>query len=82
MCEVMQPTPTDTICEAAAGSGGFLCNAYQYVLDRFAKGLDADERSLREGLVGGMAQGRPYVRDEPLSARDRQRVRGGDPYGP
>ncbi len=51
MCEVMQPTPADTICDPAAGTGGFLCNAYQYVLDRFEKDLDADEkRTLREGL--------------------------------
>jgi type I restriction enzyme M protein len=55
MCVVMQATPSDTICDLAAGTGGFLCNAYQYVLDRFEKDLDADEkRALREGLVEGM----------------------------
>ena len=55
MCQVMQPTPSDTICDPAAGTGGFLCNAYQYVLDRFEKNLDADEkRALREDLVEGM----------------------------
>lgn len=55
MCEVMQPEPSDAICDPAAGTGGFLCNAYQYVLDRFEKDLDADEkRALREGLVEGM----------------------------
>jgi type I restriction enzyme M protein len=55
MCDVMQPTPLDAICDPAAGTGGFLCNAYQYVLDRFEKDLDADEkRALREGLVEGM----------------------------
>jgi type I restriction enzyme M protein len=55
MCEVMQPTPLDSICDPAAGTGGFLCNAYQYVLDRFEKDLDADEkRALREDLVEGM----------------------------
>jgi type I restriction enzyme M protein len=55
MCEVMQPTPADTICDPAAGTGGFLCSAYQYVLDRFEKDLDADEkRALRESLVEGM----------------------------
>jgi type I restriction enzyme M protein len=55
MCEVMQPTPSDSICDPAAGTGGFLCNAYQYVLDRFEKDLDADEkRALREDLVEGM----------------------------
>ena len=28
ICEVMQPTPADQICDPAAGTGGFLCNAY------------------------------------------------------
>jgi len=55
MCEVMQPTPADRICDPAAGTGGFICNAYQYVLDRFEKDLDADEnRTLQEELVEGM----------------------------
>lgn len=55
MCEVIQPTPTDHICDPAAGTGGFLCNAYQYVLDRHGRDLDADEkRSLQEELVEGM----------------------------
>ena len=55
MCEVMQPTPEDRICDPACGTGGFLCNAYAYVLDRFEKVLDRDEkRALREDLVEGM----------------------------
>jgi type I restriction enzyme M protein len=55
MCEVTRPTPLDRICDPAAGTGGFLCNAYQYVLNRFGKDLDADEkRTLREELVEGM----------------------------
>jgi type I restriction enzyme M protein len=55
MCEVMQPTPADRICDPAAGTGGFLCNAYQYVLDRFGKDLNGDEKhALREELVEGM----------------------------
>src|SRR5436309_2419738 len=55
MCEVMQPTPEDRICDPAAGTGGFLCNAYQYVLDRSLGQLDRDElRSLQENLVEGM----------------------------
>jgi len=52
MCEVMQPTPQDRICDPAAGTGGFACNACQYVLDRFEKDLDRDEkRALQEELV-------------------------------
>jgi type I restriction enzyme M protein len=55
MCEVMRPTPNDTICDPAAGTGGFLCNAYQWVLDRFGADLDRDEkRALKEELVEGM----------------------------
>src|SRR5437762_3879878 len=55
MCAVTRPTPDDHICDPAAGTGGFLCNAYQYVLDRFGKDLDADQkRALQEELVEGM----------------------------
>src|SRR2546427_11261782 len=55
MCEVMQPTPDDRICDPAAGTGGFLCNAYQYVLDRFGNDLDRDQkRALQEEVVEGM----------------------------
>src|SRR5688572_25557335 len=34
ICDVMQPTPQDRICDPAAGTGGFLFNAYQHVLRR------------------------------------------------
>lgn len=55
ICEVMRPTPEDRICDPAAGTGGFLCNAYQYVLDKYEKGMDRDEkRALCEDLVEGM----------------------------
>ncbi len=55
MVEVTQPTPEDRICDPAAGTGGFLCNAYQCVLDRFGADLDRDEkRKLQEDLVEGM----------------------------
>jgi type I restriction enzyme M protein len=55
MCEVMQPTANDRICDPAAGTGGFLCNAYQYVLDKYEKDLDRDEKkSLKEDLVEGL----------------------------
>ena len=55
MCEVVQPRPQDRICDPAAGTGGFLCNAYQYVLNRYERDLDRDQkRKLREDLVEGM----------------------------
>ncbi len=55
MCEATSLRPDDTICDPAAGTGGFLFNAYQHVLDRFGSELDADQkRTLREDLVEGM----------------------------
>ncbi|MGQ0551704.1 MAG: N-6 DNA methylase [Planctomycetota bacterium] len=55
MVEVMQPSPQDRICDPAAGTGGFLFNAYNYVLSKFGKDLHAEEkRALREELVEAM----------------------------
>jgi len=55
MVEVMQPTPQDSICDPAAGTGGFLFTAYNYVLDKYGKELNRDEkRALKEQLVEGM----------------------------
>ncbi len=55
MCEVTQPTPKHRICDPAAGTGGFLCNAYEFVLGHFGAELDRDEkRALQEELVEGM----------------------------
>jgi type I restriction enzyme M protein len=55
MVDVMQPTPQDRICDPAAGTGGFLFTAYNYVLEKFGPSLNADEkRALREELVEGM----------------------------
>ena len=52
MVEVMRPTPQDRICDPAAGTGGFLFIAYQYVLNKFGKDLNQDEKkALREELV-------------------------------
>jgi type I restriction enzyme M protein len=48
------PRPEDRICDPAAGTGGFLCNAYRYMLDRFEMDLDRDQkRALEEELVEG-----------------------------
>ncbi len=55
MCDVTCLTPDDTICGPAAGTGGFLSEAYQHVLGAYGAGLDADQkRALRECLVEGM----------------------------
>lgn len=55
LCEVMQPTPEDRICDPAAGTGGFLLAAYSQVLEQYGSHLDRDQkRILREELVEAM----------------------------
>jgi len=55
MVEVMQPTPQDRICDPAAGTGGFLFTAYNYVLDKYEKELNRDQKqAVRDDLVEGM----------------------------
>ena len=41
--DCVQPLPDDTVCDPAAGPGGFLLAAHQYVLDHY-KGLDRDQK--------------------------------------
>jgi len=51
----MQPIPQDSICDPAAGTGGFLFTAYNYVLDNYERDLNRDQkRALREKLVEAM----------------------------
>jgi type I restriction enzyme M protein len=52
--DVMRPTPDESIMDPAAGTGGFLTVAYQYVLDHHGKAMDKDQkRRAREELVTG-----------------------------
>jgi type I restriction enzyme M protein len=52
--EVMQPTPEDNLCDPAAGTAGFLLAAHHYVLQKFGKSLDPDQKKhLRRGFVRG-----------------------------
>ena len=39
MVELMQPTLSDTICDPAMGSAGFICAAAQYITDHYATEL-------------------------------------------
>ena len=50
--DVMRPTPDDTVCDPAAGTGGFLLAAHKYVVDHFGKDLDPDrKRHLKKNFV-------------------------------
>ena len=78
----MEPTPDDRVCDPAAGTGGFLCNAYEYVLDQYGRDPDRDElRALQTDLVegGAVPKGRAHVCDERLSPRHWRR-QGGRPH--
>ena len=43
--DVMRPTPEDTVCDPAAGTGGFLLAAHKYVVDHFGKTSTRTRRS-------------------------------------
>ncbi len=50
--DVMRPTPEDTVCDPAAGTGGFLLTAHKYVVDQFGGTLDPDQKKhLKKNFV-------------------------------
>lgn len=52
--DVMQPTPDDSVCDPACGTGGFLLAAQEYVLEHHGRELDPDQKKhLRQGFVKG-----------------------------
>jgi type I restriction enzyme M protein len=54
MVDCIQPTPDDTVCDPAAGTGGFLVAAHQYVLDHCGSELDHNQKQhLQTGFVRG-----------------------------
>ena len=52
--DCVQPGPDDTVCDPAAGTGGFLLAAYSYAIQHFGKELDKDQKKhLRTKFVRG-----------------------------
>lgn len=52
--DVMQPTPEDTVCDPACGTGGFLLTAFESVNHRFGSTLDPDQKKhLRTNFAHG-----------------------------
>jgi len=52
--DCVQPTPDDRICDPAAGTGGFLLSAIQYVIDNYGTELDKDQKKhLQRNFVHG-----------------------------
>lgn len=54
MCEIIDPDWTDTICDPASGTGGFLLGAYQHILTKYSskKYLQKDENGFIRGTMG------------------------------
>jgi type I restriction enzyme M protein len=52
--DVMRPSPHETVCDPACGTGGFLVAAHEYVLEEHGAELDPDQkRHLKSGLARG-----------------------------
>jgi type I restriction enzyme M protein len=52
--DVMRPTPDESVCDPAAGTGGFLLAAHDYVVRHHGTDLDPEQkRHIRRGLVSG-----------------------------
>ena len=52
--DCVQPTPDDTVCDPACGTGGFLLAAHDYVAKHHGKDLDSDQKKhLRKTFVQG-----------------------------
>ena len=55
LVDVMQPKPGQTIMDPAAGTGGFLLAAHEYVSHHFAREMDSDEkRFLKLNALNGV----------------------------
>lgn len=54
MVQMMAPQATERICDPAAGTCGFLLNAYQYILEQNTSPdiLEYDEEGFPHGLIG------------------------------
>ncbi len=52
--DCVRPGPDDTVCDPAAGTGGFLLAAHDYVVHQHGKQLDPDQKKhLRKSFVHG-----------------------------
>ncbi|MGD0091863.1 MAG: N-6 DNA methylase [Planctomycetota bacterium] len=75
--DVMAPAPDDTICDPAAGTGGFLLAAHRYVVEHFGKELDPDQKKhLRTKFVEGWELVPNTARLCIMEFRGRPRVSG------
>ncbi len=52
--DVMRPSPEESVCDPACGTGGFLVSAHEYVLEQHGGELDLDQKKhLKSGFARG-----------------------------
>lgn len=57
MCEILEPTIDDTICDVTAGTSGFLVGAYQYIITQnSSEEAQIDENGFKKRFSGDLIQ--------------------------
>lgn len=74
MVQMIQPKPTERICDPAAGTCGFLVNAYQYILEKATptESLMIDADGFPHGMTGELLNDaeRQFLHSEGLTGYD------------
>ena len=74
MVQMIDPKPTERICDPAAGTAGFLVNAYQYILEKHTNpaSLEYDEQGFPHHLTGETLeqQEREFLQTKALTGFD------------
>jgi type I restriction enzyme M protein len=74
MVQMIAPRATERICDPAAGTAGFLINAYQYILEQNTSKeiLEYDEDGMPHHLTGDLLspQGREFLQTEGITGYD------------
>ncbi len=78
MVQMIDPKPTERICDPAGGTAGFLVNAYQYILEQYTDpaSLEYDEQGFPHHLTGERLdeQQRAFLQTEALTGFDNRLV--------
>lgn len=74
MVQMIDPKPTERMCDPAAGTAGFVVNTYQYILEQFTDpaSLVYDEQGFPHNLTGERldAQERDFLQAQALTGFD------------
>ena len=74
MVQMVDPKPTERMCDPAAGTAGFVVNTYQYILEQHTNpaSLEYDEQGFPHNLTGELldADERAFLQTEALTGFD------------